>query len=138
MKNGTQPHTKAALMIKWTYKVIQLENKMKREETARKMAAIEKVVRPGISYANMTAKANFGTPILQNPLPVGLSDLGTTKPKYPPRDGNTDNESGNLNSLEHILINFKNDIIREMQKIKIKMKNNSIRIDKIMSHLNLD
>ncbi|KAI4480467.1 hypothetical protein M0802_014197 [Mischocyttarus mexicanus] len=102
------------------------------------MAAIVKVVIPGISYANLTVKANSGTPILQNPQPVGPSDLGTTKQEYPPRDSNTNNESGNLNSLEQILINFKNDKNREMQEIKAKIKNKSIRIDKIMLHLNLD
>ncbi|KAI4476064.1 hypothetical protein M0802_014938 [Mischocyttarus mexicanus] len=93
-------------------------NKKKCEETVRKVAAIEKVVMPGISYANMTAKANSGMPICQNPQPVESIDLGTTTPAYLPRDGNTENESGNFNSLEQILINFKNDLIREMQELK--------------------
>ncbi|KAI4475063.1 hypothetical protein M0802_015310 [Mischocyttarus mexicanus] len=107
---------KGCPMIKWTYKIIQMENKKKREETARKIAAIEKVVMLGISYANINPKANSEMPIIKNPQPVGPSDLGTTKQEYPSRDSNTDNESGNLNSFEPILLIIKNDIIREMQK----------------------
>ncbi|KAI4486366.1 hypothetical protein M0802_012314 [Mischocyttarus mexicanus] len=71
------------------------------------------MVMPGITYANMAFIANSRIPIRQNSQPMELVDSGITKPTYPPKDNNFDNESRNCNSLEKILSNFKNSIIKK-------------------------
>ncbi|KAI4479442.1 hypothetical protein M0802_014389 [Mischocyttarus mexicanus] len=114
------------------------KKKQAREAAARRLTAIEKVIITGTSYANMASRANFRLPLDQSIKPMKQVRAGAPKPVNHIRNIINNSANNGSNGLEQLLVNFKNDILKEIHSINAKIIKNPIRIDQIMSHLYTD
>ncbi|KAI4496948.1 hypothetical protein M0802_007896 [Mischocyttarus mexicanus] len=111
---------------------------MAREAAARRLAPIEKVLIPGTSYVNMASRANSRPPLNQSVRPLKQVEARATEPVNHSRDNINNSAFNSSNGLEILLLNLKNDILKEINTINAIFINNSIRIDHIISQLYTD
>ncbi|KAI4486271.1 hypothetical protein M0802_012415 [Mischocyttarus mexicanus] len=115
---------KGCPMIKITSRLVIESQKQKKKTNARRLAAYDKMVTPGTSFANMAARTNQNSPPIQEVQPRNIY-AGMPKPNYQSNASSSSNDNRGANNLEALLINFKNEILNEMNKLNTKIINNA-------------